>query len=316
LKLTDGLDDAHRAVLELLPDGLLDLSDLDATRSALTAMTALLAGPLPDGVLLDVREVASHDDALVEVRTFRPEARAVRPALLFLHGGGLVLGSAAMDDALCASIAAELDIVVASVDYRLAPESPYPTPLEDCYAALRWLATTADELGVDANRIAVMGQSAGGGLAAALCLLARDRGEVSICFQVLTYPMLDDTTTRGVAYDLDDTRVWNGPANAVAWGHYLGDLDRGAVPGYAAPARATDLAGLPPAIITVGDRDLFLHEDIRFADALLRAGVPVELHVHPGALHGSIVFAPDAGTSRRWLRDERDALARGLGIAT
>ena len=316
MKITEGLDDAHRAVLELLPEGLLDLADLAATRGALDAMAGMLAGPLPEGAVLDVHEVASHDGATIEVRTLRPEGLATRPGVLFLHGGGLVLGRAAMDDALCASIALELDIVVASVDYRLAPEFPYPTPLEDCYAALRWFADAPVDLGVDASRIAVMGQSAGGGLAAALCLLARDRGEVSICFQVLTYPMLDDTTTSGVAFDLDDTRVWNGPANAIAWGHYLADVDRSAVPAYAAPARATDLAGLPPAIITVGDRDLFLHEDIRFADALLRAGVPVELHVHPGALHGSIVFAPDAGTSRRWLRDERDALARGLGLAT
>ena len=315
MKITDGLDPTHSAILDLLPEGLLDLRDLAATRASLASMAGMLSAPPPDGISIEVHRVSSTDGVEVDVRTYRRvDGRTDRPAALFIHGGGMVLGSAEMDDGHCAALAAELDIVVASVDYRLAPEHPFPAALEDCHAALRWLAAPDGALGVDPSRIAVLGQSAGGGLAAGLALLARDRGEVSICFQGLTYPMLDDTTASGVAFDLEDTRVWSGGANAIAWQHYLGGLEGGEVPAYAAPARAADLAGLPPAIITVGDRDLFLHEDIAYADALLRAGVAVELHVYPGALHGSVVFAPDSEVSQRWIRDERAALSRGLGL--
>ena len=203
--------------------------------------------------------------------------------------------------------------MVASVDYRLAPEFPYPTPLEDCYTGLLWFFDQAEALGIDTGHIAVGGASAGGGLAAGLTLLARDRAEVSPCFQLLTFPMLDDRNETPSSYMIDDTRLWSRDANRAAWSAYL-DGDNGAddVAVYAAPARAADLSGLPPSIITVGSLDMFLDEDIAYAQALLTAGVPCELHVYPGAFHASNSLVPDSDISRRWHRDEMHALNQAL----
>ena len=258
----------------------------------------------------------SGDGTDVLVRIYRPaRAPSPAPALYWVHGGGLVMGSVAQNDDMCAAIADRLGIVVASVEYRLAPEHPYPAPLEDCYAGLRWLAGHADELGIDRTRIAIGGASAGGGLAAGLALLARDRGEVAVCFQLLVYPMLDDRNVTPSSHAIVDPKVWNREANAAGWNAYLaGRAGADDVEPYAAPARATDLAGLPPAYIDVGDLDLFLDEDIAYAQALMRAGVPVELHVYPGAFHGSNNFVSRSDLSRRWNADERAALARALGV--
>jgi acetyl esterase/lipase len=220
-----------------------------------------------------------------------------------------------MNDDMCAAVADQLKIVVASVEYRLAPEYPYPAPLEDCYAGLRWFAGAAGELGVDGARIAIGGASAGGGLAAGLGLLARDRGEMAVAFQLLVYPMLDDRNLTPSSHAVVDPKVWNRTANTVGWNAYLaGQAGADDVAPYAAPARATDLAGLPPTYINVGDLDLFVDEDIAYAQALMRAGVPCELHVYPGAFHGSNNFVSRAVLSRRWTADERAALARGLGL--
>jgi acetyl esterase/lipase len=187
-------------------------------------------------------------------------------------------------------------VVVASVEYRLAPEHPFPAGLEDCYAGLTWLAAHADELGVDPARIAIHGISAGGGLCAALALLARDRGGPAIAFQYLGVPEVDDRLETRSARDFVDTPVWNRPRAEISWDSYLGPGRRGGadVSPYAAPARATDLSGLPPALVIVGGADGFRDEDIEYATRLLQAGVPTELHVYPGAYHGWNMAAPES----------------------
>ena len=315
INLEDHLDADHLAVLGMLPADLLDLSDMAAARRRWAGFMAQAPVPeIDDSIEVTDHHTEADDGHQVLVRVYRRKDRQGPSGGLYsIHGGGMVLGDVSMNDARCAAIAQNLDVVVASVDYRLAPEFPYPIPLEDCYRGLTWFFDQAETLGVDTARIAVGGGSAGGGLAAGLALLARDRNEVSPCFQVLTFPMIDDRNQTLSSFMVDDPRVWNRAANIAGWSAYL-DGRNGAedVPVYAAPSRATDLAGLPPAIITVGSFDTFLDEDIAYAQALLRAGVPCELHVYPGAFHGSNFMAPDTDVSRRWYRDEMAALDRAL----
>jgi acetyl esterase/lipase len=317
--LASRLDEEHLSVYRSLPGDLWsNVGDLTTTRARFAAqMEAIPSPPPPPGLRVDDRLAPGPEGAPdVLVRCYRPaDLPAPAPALYWIHGGGLVLGDVAMNDVACAGIANRLGILVASVEYRLAPEFPFPAGLEDCYAGLRWLAGHADELGVDATRIAIGGGSAGGTLTAGLALLARDRGEVAVAFQLLISPMLDDRNRATASPASDDPRVWNRSANQVAWDFYLeGRAGAEGVSPYAAPARATDLAGLPSAYINVGDLDLFLDEDVAYALALGRAGVPVELHVYPGAFHGSTLMASGARLSRRWLADERAAIARALGV--
>ena len=252
------------------------------------------------------------------VRLYQPEGLAAgAPALYWIHGGGMVLGSVDLNDYECARWADAMGCLVASVEYRLAPEHPFPAPMHDCYAGLAWLAGAAGELGIDAGRIVVGGASAGGGLAAGLALMARDRGGPAISHQLLVYPMLDHRNTTASSHAIADTRVWNREANAIAWAAYLGDSSGdgdgdGAVSPYASPSVADDLAGLPPAFINVGEFDLFLDEDIDYARALLAAGVPAELRVYPAAFHGSNGFVAESPITRRWIADQDDALRRAL----
>ena len=248
------------------------------------------------------------------VRLYRPEGLP-QPAAAFywIHGGGMVMGNVEMSDPYCANIADKLNVLVASVEYRLAPEHPFPAPLEDCYAGLAWLWRSGEEFGLDPARIAVGGGSAGGGLAAGVALAARDRGEVSLCYQLLVYPMLDDRNATRSSHAVQDSRTWNREANVAGWNAYLsGNAGGDGVSPYAAPARATDLAGLPPAYINVGDLDLFVDEDVAYARAMADAGVPVELHVYPGAYHGSSGAVPTSVLSKRWAADELAALGRAL----
>lgn len=246
-------------------------------------------------------------DADVSVRLYQPPGLVVpAPALLWIHGGGYVTGSAYQDEGLCRRFSAALGITVASVEYRLAPEHPYPLPLEDCYAALRWLV---DRPEVDATRVAIGGASAGGGLAAALALIARDRGEVTPALQLLVYPMLDDrTTAAGDHGDNSTYRVWGNRSNRFGWSAYL----RGADPGHAVPARREDLTGLPPAWIGVGTRDLFHDEDLVYARRLTDAGVPCQTEVVPGGFHGFDVVAPGNPVSKAFFAGQCAALRRTL----
>ncbi|WP_198683578.1 alpha/beta hydrolase [Peristeroidobacter agariperforans] len=237
-----------------------------------------------------------------------------KPALLHMHGGGFVLGSAAMNTAVLQECAQSCGCVIVSVNYRLAPETPFPGSLEDNYAALQWLHANAMRLGVDPLRIGVGGESAGGGCAAVLALFARDRAEIPIRFQLLIYPMLDDRTGSTNFSPAHLGRwVWTEEANRFGWTSYLG-VPAGShrVPDRAVPARSDQLADLPPTFIGVGALDLFALEDIEYAKRLVLAGVPCELHVVPRAYHGFDVLAPEAPISSAFRQTWHKALRRAL----
>jgi acetyl esterase/lipase len=234
------------------------------------------------------------------------------PALYSVHGGGYVVGHRAMDDLRFDDWCPELQFVGVSVEYRLAPEAPFPGPLEDCYAGLRWVFEHAPDLGIDPARIGVAGSSAGAGLAAALAIAARDRGGIPVACQLLAYPMIDDRMT--TVSSRWDAPVWKPHDNEFGWRCYLGDAyARDEVPFLAAPARAPDLSGLPPALVYVGTADGFCDEDVQYATRLYQAGVPTELHVYPGAPHGFDRSAPESEIGRRCLRDVKEWLAPALG---
>ena len=292
------IDDEIAPALAAAPVGFeLSAEALPAMRAARGEMFA--AVPLSDDVAR-ADHVVSEDPRVV-VRVHRPKGiDGPLPCVFSIHGGGYVLGSYDMDDAKFDRQCMHFPCVGVSVEYRLAPETAYPGPLDDCYAGLRWTFEHADELGIAADRIGISGVSAGGGLAAALALLARDRGEVPVAFQLLECPMLDDRQTTSSSR-LDGLPIWSREANEFGWRSYLGDLYGGDVPAHAAAARATDLAGLPPALVIVGGADGFRDEDIEYALRLNQAGVPTELHVLPGAPHGVQMFT-DSGVARRWNR--------------
>ncbi len=244
----------------------------------------------------------------VTLRVHHPSVRNAvpTPALLWIHGGGYVMGTAAVDDKVCSRFARRLGVTVAAVDYRLAPEYPYPAALDDCYSALTWLARASC---VDPARMAIGGGSAGGGLAAALALMARDRGEVAILLQLLVYPMLDDRTVERPNAAHPKLRLWSPSSNRFGWTAYL----RGANPDVAVPARRDDLAGLAPAWIGVGDLDLFHEEDVAYAERLKAAGVPCEIEVIPGAFHGFDVVMPSSDVARSFFDSQCGALRRAFG---
>lgn len=232
------------------------------------------------------------------VRLFRPTGVSGQgPALLWIHGGGYVIGKAAQDDVLCRKFARELGVTVASVDYRMAPEQPYPAALEDCYSALQWLVRLPS---VDPSRVAIGGASAGGGLAAALAILTRDRGEIGLAAQLLVYPMLDDRTVDRKELDSPGLRLWNQSSNKYGWSAYLGGAD----PEVAVPARREDLSGLPPAWLGVGTFDLFHDEDLAYAERLKAAGVPCEVEVVEGAFHGFDGIVPKAEVSQSFFNSQ------------
>ncbi len=246
----------------------------------------------------------------VVVRVHRPVGLdGPLPCLYSIHGGGYILGSYDMDDAKFDKWCRLYGIVGVSVEYRLAPETPYPGPLDDCYAGLQWTIDHAAEIGIDPTKVGITGISAGGGLCAGLALLARDRGELPVAFQLLDCPMIDDRQ-QTVSSRLDGLPVWSRHSNTFGWRSYLGDLyGTDAIPAHAAPARAEDLSGLPPAYVCVGGADGFRDEDITYALRLNQAGVDAELHVYPGAPHGVRRFA-ETDIAQRYGRDQEDWLRR------
>jgi acetyl esterase/lipase len=252
----------------------------------------------------------------VRVLIYRPPGSAVRvrPVFFHIHGGGYIVGVPEINDASSRSIAFEQNCLVVSVDYRLAPETRYPGSLEDCYAALQWTHAHADELGIDRSRIAIGGESAGGGHAAALAILVRDRGEIPVSFQLLESPMLDDRTGSGSEpHPYVGNFVWTPDSNRFGWQALLG-LEPGGtnVPVGAVPARIADLSGLPATCITIGALDLFLEETLEYVRRLNRAGVSTELHVIPGAYHGFQMAGMGAPQVQQMLQLRRDALARAF----
>lgn len=254
----------------------------------------------------------AEGDPDVTVLLYEPVGRASSvPGMLWIHGGGYVVGSAADDDLTCRRIATETGAVVASVDYRLAPETPAPGPVDDCYAALAWFHKQVGVLGLDPARIAIGGASAGGGLAACLAILTRDRGEFSVSYQLLVYPMLDDRTGTTVeASPYVGEFIWTPADNLFGWTSLLGHEPGGEkVSPHTAAARVETVAGLPPAYIGVGSLDLFLDEDLEYAKRLVAAGIPTEVHVYPGGYHG-FNMAPDARITLAHWRDLIGALNR------
>ena len=250
----------------------------------------------------------------VSVNIYRPKGTAgFLPCIFHIHGGGYVMGSAGSMEAGHRPMAADLACCIVSVDYRLAPETRFPGAIEDCYAALSWVVTNAATLGIDTARIGVMGESAGGGLAAALALMVRDRGEFRLAFQHLIFPMIDDRTC--VAADPNPFAgefVWTPQRNHFGWSSLLGvEPGSDGVSPYAAAARAENLAGLPPAYLATGSLDLFLEEDLEYARRLWRAGAPTELHVYPGGFHG-FQWDPTADITRTAKRDSYAALTKAM----
>ncbi|PWK83766.1 acetyl esterase/lipase [Lentzea atacamensis] len=304
--------------LDMLPAvALTDYESLVAARDQRSRLNDLLPSYEPVNPI-DVRDTAvpgPSDAPDVPVRIYSPAGRTEAvPGLVYIHGGGFVLGDLDMFHAIVLRLVDELGIVIVSVDYRLAPEHPFPAPVEDCYAALKWVAAKADELGVDPRRIGVGGESAGGGLSAGTALLARDRGGPELCFQYLGIPELDDRLDTDSMRDYVDTPLWNRPNAIFSWASYLGTEPGGDdVSPYAAPARATDLAGLPPAFVTTCQYDPLRDEGIEYARRLAHAGVPTELRHYPATFHGS-AFVESAAITRRMFADEVDALRRGLRL--
>jgi len=274
------------------------VGDVDGRRAALNPMLDYFnnqAQTQPEGVEISDYQVPAADGTEMLARWYRRSSGGTGAVVLYLHGGGMILGSVPIFDGPVARYVARSGVAMLSVQYRLAPEHPHPTPVEDAYAALVWLSEHAEQLGVDPDRLAVMGDSAGGGLAAGLAILSRDRGGPRLTHQLLIYPMLDDRNTTpdphivpfaGWSYD-DNSTGWDA---LLGTGHEQRDVDPSA-----APARIKDATGLPPAYIEVGQLDIFRDEDVRYALTLSQAGVPVELHLHPGVPHeyDAIAFASD-----------------------
>ena len=303
-----------RDLIQLLPK-VSEFSTQEKVEASRTLGFALATPPpcREDVVREDRRIPGPPGDPEISIRIHRPKATSdkTRPGLLEIHGGGFIMGSKEMMDPWCDRVAAELDAVVVSTDYRLAPENPFPAGLEDCYAALSWTALHADELGIDPIRLGVAGQSAGGGLAAACALLARDRKGPKLCFQLLEIPELDDRLETPPMQQFTDTPLWNRPNAVWSWRHYLGAEHTGEVSPYAAPSRALDLSNLPPAYVSTMEFDPLRDEGILYALRMMQAGVPVELHSYAGTFHGSAMF-PDAEPSRRNASEVLGVLGRGL----
>lgn len=250
----------------------------------------------------------------IRLRIYKPKSVAApTPVLIWLHGGGYIMGNPEMDDRSCAEYVRELGITVVSVDYRCAPKHPFPAGLDDSYAALQWVVSHSKELGVDTSRIAVGGNSAGGGLAAALSQLAHDRQEVNIVFQLLVYPMLDDRTV--LRTDIDDSSniTWNQKSNRYGWESYLGkQCGADDVPAYSVPARRADFSGLPKAWVGVGTLDVFHDEDVAYAQRLKACGVECEIEIVSGAFHGFDVFDPQVPIVQAFRRSQIAALKKYL----
>ena len=302
----EALDPEIREAVRDLPDFVFSAETVPMMRQ--NAVFASAAAPD-----IERTELTTEPDGGVCMTVLRPrDAPRDLPVLYWMHGGGTVIGNRFMDDARLGAWCRSLSCVCVSVEYRLAPEAPYPTPLNDCEAGLRFIVEHADELRVDKHRIGIGGRSAGGGLAAALALRWRADAEVPLAFQYLEYPMLDD---RGLteSSQLDGLPIWSRESNAFGWRSYLGDrYGTNDVPADAAPARATQLGCLPTTFIGVGTADCLRDESIDFAARLCRASVPTELHVYSGAVHGFDMFA-DTAVARTAARDSADWLARQFG---
>ena len=308
---------AHDPQLDILlgvfPSFGIEEDDLGELRVKIAALVPPFE--LPSNVVREEHFAPGSPSApAVRLLVWRPATSCNRAAVLHIHGGGTIFGAPEMNEARNAALALELGCAVISVDYRLAPETAAPGNAEDCYAALAWMHARPAELAIDPDRIAVLGESAGGLLAASLALMARDRANYGIAFLALIYPMLDDRTTLDEGANATGEHIWTRDANRFAWncllGGRCGEVD---LPDKAVPARAVSLAGMPPTFMAVGALDLFVEEDLAFAARLARAGVPLELHVYPGAFH-AFDMAEYADVSQRFKRDLLAGLKSALAV--
>ena len=298
------------AATQLMAGGNLTLSN-EALADLRRNGNATALPPLPE---IPVREEVVPGSPPVTLFVVNGGRAGKRPAILHTHGGGHILGSARSELRYLQELARDLDCVLVTVEYRLAPETRYTGSVEDNYTALKWLHTNAEELGVDPDRIALLGESAGGTHAALLAIAARDRGEVPVLFQALVYPMLDDRTgsTRQTPPWIGAV-LWDAAANRFGWNAFLGSEAGGPnVPSAGVPARVADLSGLPPTWIGVGGADLFVEEDIAYASRLTDAAVPTELLVVPRAFHAFDRVVPEASVSQRFTAAKMDALRRAF----
>jgi acetyl esterase/lipase len=313
--MTYAYDNQLVPVVEVLP--LLDISDIAAARALMLDMREQMpAFEPPASIDITKRTIPGPaGDPDVEVCVLRPKGMQTKvPGMLWIHGGGFVLGDVDGDLVLPSGLVDELGIVVVSVEYRLAPEHPFPAPTEDCYAALTWMAENLDELGIDPARLSIGGLSAGAGLAAGVALMARDRGGPVLNFQLLDIPEVDDRLSTASMKQFVDTPLWNLPNAILSWQAYLGPEHVGEPSPYAAPARATDLSGLPPAYVVTCEFDPLRDEGIEYAMRLMQAGVPVELHHYPGTFHGSSGAGVGTEISARMVADRTEAVRRALKI--
>lgn len=313
------LDPELAAALPNVP--MLDLRDIAQARRERAELEAANKGrwTFPDktvSVRDEIIAVSGKDARELRLRVYLPASgtTTTSTAMVWIHGGGHVMGRPEQDDPLMCRLVESTGCAAVSVDWRHAPEHPYPAAIEDCYAGLLWTARHAAELGVDADRLVVGGASSGGGLAAGLALLARDLGEVALHGQLLVYPMIDDRSVTYSSRAITHERVWNAESNRLAWIAYLGAAAGGVVATYAAPSRATNLRGLPTTWLATAALDLFADENIEYAQRLSQAGVSTELHVYPAAMHGFDLFAPGAAVSRRLKDDLVAAFARMTAI--
>jgi acetyl esterase/lipase len=303
------VDPELRAILSALPD-FSTLSDATLAKFRALFMGEPVATGRDQGVVVTQVSIPSRHGGTVPALLYRPESASAkpRPALLNIHGGGYVLGAAERDDAAMRAVARNVDCVVLSPNYRLAPEAPHPAALHDCDAALHWLQSESMALGVDTQRLVVRGASAGGGLALGLALLARDAGGPGIALLQLVYPMVDDRTGE---HPSAGKFVWPAAANRYGWDSLLRGQNRASPSPYAVPGRATNLADLPPVFLAVGGIDLFVLENLALAARLTDSGVAVEMHVYPGAYHGFPLVA-DSRVAKSLARDIDDSLRRAL----
>jgi len=312
MAIFERLDPELAVVVAQVPT--LDLTDIPGARASLAELYVLIntAEPNPRVSHSDHTAPGRDGNPDVMVRVFRPADGSASgeklPCVYWTQGGGYVLTAPDLDDQWCEGLVDAHRCIVVSVDWRRAPEHPFPAAADDCYAGLAWVVANADEVGVDAQRIAIAGHSSGGGSTAGLALLVRDRAEFSVAHAMLIYPMIDDTDTTHSSHIVTDPQVWNRTSNQIGWRSYLGDsYGTDQVSPYAAPARMTELHGLPPTSILTGDLDLFVDEDVTYAQRLMQADVPTELHVYPGAHHGFDRQVPGAAVSRQFYAD-RDAI--------
>jgi len=315
MSLWDRIDAESKSALdtlwEALPGGLNSIPDIVARRTAYEAFRA--AAPKGDFPNLNVSDHSyAGPEGGLSLRLYQSQSTSTpAPGLIYIHGGGMIMGNLESQDEVLKITASELGIPIASIDYRKAPEYPYPAAPEDCYAGVCWVFDNATALGMDTNNIGLMGASAGGGLALATALMLRDREGPKLKYLLPIYPMIDDRHHTASSNTVLDIGIWDREGSIEAWNWYLGDS---APDVYAAPARAEDLSGLPPTYIDVGDLDLFRDEDILIAQRLSAAGVPVEFHLWAGAYHASELFAPQATLSQRIWATRYAAIRRFAGI--